>query len=167
MKAEYLARLGRMMAQRMCGVSLKDRKHCNELLSRLGIESVKNKIQRARLRWFGHVERKDENDRLKKCTRMNVTGVVGRGEGVVLRDMKAAAAFMSLDTTPVAAKGIKEGMAQERCASRNIIGGPTHARADARHTMCVWWSRSLNAYGYGDRNSTTAEEVLQIPASLP
>ena len=29
-------------------MSLKDRKRCDELLSRLGIECVKNKIQRAR-----------------------------------------------------------------------------------------------------------------------
>ena len=81
-KAEDLARLERaerMMVQRMCGVSLKHRKRSDELLSRLGIECFKNKIQRARLRWFGHVEQKEENDWVKKCTRMNVTGVVGRG----------------------------------------------------------------------------------------
>jgi hypothetical protein len=59
-------------------VSLKDRKRSDELLSRLGIECVENKIQRARLRWFGHVEWKEENDWVKKCTRMNVTEVVDR-----------------------------------------------------------------------------------------
>ena len=66
----------------MCGVSLKDRKRSDELSSHLGplsIESVENKIQTERLRWFGHVERKEENDWVKKCIRMNVTGVVGRG----------------------------------------------------------------------------------------
>ena len=36
-------------------MSLKDRKRSDELLNRLGIESVENKIQRGRLRWFGHV----------------------------------------------------------------------------------------------------------------
>ena len=62
MKLEDLARLERaerMMVQRMCGVSLKDRKRSDELLSRLGIECVENKIERARLRLFGHVERND------------------------------------------------------------------------------------------------------------
>ena len=54
-----------------------DRKHSDELLSRSGIKCVENKIQRAKLRWFGHVEWKEENDWAKKCTRMNVTGVVG------------------------------------------------------------------------------------------
>ena len=53
MKAEDLARLGRaerMMVQRMCGVTLKDRRHSDKLLSRLDIKRVENKIQRARLR---------------------------------------------------------------------------------------------------------------------
>ena len=39
-------------------MSLKDRKHSDELLNHLGIECVQNRIQTARLRWFGHVERK-------------------------------------------------------------------------------------------------------------
>ena len=53
MKGKDLTRLRRserMMVQRMCGVSLKYRKRSVELLSRLGIECVENKIQRARLR---------------------------------------------------------------------------------------------------------------------
>ena len=125
-KAEDLARLRRaerMMVRRMCGVSLKDRKRSDELLNRLGIECVENKIQRGRLRWFGHVERKEENNWVKKCTRMNVIGVVDRGaprktwRSCVKRDMKAM--------------GIKEEMAQDSCAWRNITGGPTRASADA------------------------------------
>ena len=111
------------MVRRMCGVSLKDRKRSDELLNRLGSECVENKIQRGRLRWFGHVERKEENNWVKKCTRMNVIGVVDRGaprktwRSCVKRDMKAM--------------GIKEEMAQDRCAWRNITGGPTRASADA------------------------------------
>ena len=60
-------------------MSLNDRKRSDELLNRLGIECVEAKIQRAWLRWFGHVEREEENDWVKKCTTMNVTSVVGRG----------------------------------------------------------------------------------------
>ena len=107
-------------------------------------ECVENKIQRGRLRWFGHVERKEENNWVKKCTRMNVIGVVDRGaprktwRSCVQRDMKAM--------------GIKEEMAQDRSAWRNITGGPTRASADAWNTVCVfgvtdvkriwwwWWS---------------------------
>ena len=126
MKAEDLARLRRaekMMVRRMCRESSKDRKLGDELLSHLSIECVKSKIQRARLRGFGHVERKEENDWVKKCTRMNVTGVVDRGalrktwRSCVKRDMRAM--------------GIKEEMVQDRCAWRNIIRGSTRASADA------------------------------------
>ena len=52
-----------------------------------------------------------------------MTRVVGRGapretwRSCVERDMKAM--------------GIKEGMAQDRCACGNITGGPTRASADA------------------------------------
>ena len=98
-------------------------------MNRLGIECVEAKIQRAWLRWFGHVERKEENDWVNKCTRMNVTDVVGRGalrktwRSCVKRDMKAM--------------DIKEEIAQDRCAWRNITGGPTRDSADALHTMCI------------------------------
>ena len=34
--------------------------------------------------------------------------------------------------------GIKEEMAQDRFAWRNITGGPTSASTDACHTLCVW-----------------------------
>ena len=40
-------------------MSSKDRKQSDELSSRLGIECAEDKIQRARLRWFGHVEWKE------------------------------------------------------------------------------------------------------------
>ena len=33
--------------------------------------------------------------------------------------------------------GMKEGMAQDRCALKNITGGPTRASADARHVFGV------------------------------
>ena len=54
----------------------------------------RTRSRRARLRWFGHVEWKEENDWVRKCTRMNVIGVVGRGAPRetwrdVLRDVKA------------------------------------------------------------------------------
>ena len=44
------------------------------------------------------------------------------------------------------AMGIKEEMAQDRCAWRNITGGPTRASADAWNTVCVLGSRTLNEY---------------------
>ena len=43
----------------MCGVTLRDKVFMVELRRRLRIEGVVEVMRRGRLRWFGHVERKD------------------------------------------------------------------------------------------------------------
>ena len=86
----------------------------------------------SRLRWFGHVELKEENDWVKKCTMMiNVTikwwaeVLQGKHGGVVSRgDMKAM--------------DIKEEIAQDRCAWRNITGvRPVLARMPDSPYVCL------------------------------
>ena len=47
--------------RQMSGVTLKYRKSSEELHRRIGIENVADVIWRGRLRWFGHVERKEDN----------------------------------------------------------------------------------------------------------
>jgi hypothetical protein len=74
-----LVRAERMMVRSMCGVSLKDGKSSAELLSRLGIVSVVEVVEKGRLRWYGHVERKDADDWVSKCREMEVVGSRGRG----------------------------------------------------------------------------------------
>ena len=64
------------------------------------------------------------------CTRMNVIGVVDRGA--------PRKTWRSYVKRYMEAMGIKEEMAQDRCAWRNITRVPTRASADAWHTMCVW-----------------------------
>ena len=76
-----LERAERMMIRRMCGVTLKDRKSCEELRTRLGVESISDVVRRGRLRWFGHVERKDDSDWVKACQRIQVDGRKGPGRG--------------------------------------------------------------------------------------
>ena len=51
----------------MCGVMLNERKKNEELRELLGLEPVSFMIKKIRLRWFGHVERKDDNDWVKRC----------------------------------------------------------------------------------------------------
>ena len=66
--------------KRRGGVILKDRKSCEELRQRLGIDSVLDVLRRNRLRWFGHVERKNDDDWVKACQRLEVVEVaIGRG----------------------------------------------------------------------------------------
>ena len=55
--------------------SLKDRKRSEDLYSLLGIQSVANVVRCGRLRWFGHVERKNRDDWVSACRNVVVAGV--------------------------------------------------------------------------------------------
>jgi len=50
------------MARWMCGVSLQDRISAENMMMPLGVEEVLDVVRRGRLRWFGHVERNEEDD---------------------------------------------------------------------------------------------------------
>ena len=83
-KAEDIKRLvrtERMLNRWMCGVKLSDRKANAELLSQHGIESASDVARRGRLRWFGHVERKEPDDWVSACRSMVVESVKDRGRG--------------------------------------------------------------------------------------
>ena len=58
----------------MCGVKLNERKKSEELRD-LGLEPVSLMIKKSRLRWFGHVERNDDNDWVKRCITWEVEGI--------------------------------------------------------------------------------------------
>jgi hypothetical protein len=97
MKANHEAMLERTemrMIRWMCGVSKMDRKTSSELRERLGVEAIGVVIRRNRLRWFGHVERKENTDWVKRCMEMEVVGQRPRGRPrktwmeVVRNDMK-------------------------------------------------------------------------------
>jgi len=45
----------------------------------LGLEPVSLMIKRSRLRWFGHVERKNDNDWVKRCITWEIEGLRQRG----------------------------------------------------------------------------------------
>ena len=46
-----------------------------ELRGLLGLEPVSLMIKKSRLRWFGQVERKDDNDWVKRCITWEVEGI--------------------------------------------------------------------------------------------
>jgi hypothetical protein len=60
-------------------VSLRDRIHSEDLRDWVGVEPIGEMCRRNRLRWFGHVERKEDGDWVKRCTRMEVVGKRPRG----------------------------------------------------------------------------------------
>ena len=49
----------------ICGVKLNDRLPSKELRERLGIDDIALVLQPNRLRWYGHVLRKDDDDWVK------------------------------------------------------------------------------------------------------
>ena len=113
---QRLERAERMMVRHMCGVTLKDKKSSEELRQRLGIDSVSDVI-RSRLRWFGHVERKEDGRRLVRGWRYLVGEVeVGAGRHgertCVAEDMKVL--------------GLEERDVQDRLKwRRGILGKPS------------------------------------------
>ena len=66
------------MIRWMAGVKLTDRFRNSCLRERLGLEDIQLVLRKRRLRWFGHVERR-EGEWVKNCMELEVIGKVGRG----------------------------------------------------------------------------------------
>ena len=68
------------MLRWMAGVSLSERKSNEWVRNMLAIDDVAEVMQRNRLRWFGHVERRDELCWIKRIKTLQVdgNGVKGR-----------------------------------------------------------------------------------------
>ena len=58
----------------MCGVGLKDGLPGGELGERLGVDDIALVLQQNRLRWYGRVLRRDDEDWVKKCMEHEVEG---------------------------------------------------------------------------------------------
>ena len=69
-----LQRAEMRMVRWMCGIKLKDRLSSKELRERLGIDDIALVSQQNRLRWYGHVLRKDDDYWVKKCMEYEVQG---------------------------------------------------------------------------------------------
>ena len=51
----------------MCAASIKDRKTNEELKMLVGVEPITTVIRSGRLRWYGHVMRKGDENWVNKC----------------------------------------------------------------------------------------------------
>ena len=75
-----LQRAERAMVRMMCGVKLRDRKSSVELMSMVGLsEDIVTLVRRSRLRWYGHVLRRNEGVGIRRALEFEVEGVTGRG----------------------------------------------------------------------------------------
>ena len=82
MRAQDLRRListERRMLRFMCGVSLSNRVGSSEVRQRLGVESIEDWIRCQRLRWFGHVKRRDSEEEIRKVLEFKPEGISKRG----------------------------------------------------------------------------------------
>lgn len=116
MTAENLRRLERtemQMLRLMKGVSRRNGLSNEEIKKEFLIDDLLDVVRSSRLRWFGHVERKVNEDWVKKCRTYEVKGIRKSGrpkitwEEVLSKDMRA------LDLTP--------GLAQDRDEWRKRI----------------------------------------------
>ena len=113
------------MLRCLCGVTLRDKVPTVELRRRLGIEGV---VRRGRLRWFGHVERKELDDWVSACRNLKVVGSRGRD-----RPTMTWRARMDGDMKDM---GLRPGMAMDRekwrCGIMRRSSDP-HKRGNNRH----------------------------------
>ena len=75
-----LLRAERAMVRMMCGVKLRNRKKTSELMSMLEMsEDIVTLVGQSRMRWYGHVMRRDVTVGIRKVLDVDVAGKVGKG----------------------------------------------------------------------------------------
>ena len=85
------------MIRCMCGISLKDRRTNKELRRLFGVEHITTLKRSGRLRWYGHVMRKGDEDWVKKYMEYRVEGrrPVGRPRKTWLESVEVDMADMA------------------------------------------------------------------------
>ena len=76
------------MIRWMCGISMKDRRTNKELRRLVGVEPITTAIRSGRLRWYGHMMRKGEEDWVRKCMKYRVEDEGGSWKKRALQDNK-------------------------------------------------------------------------------
>ena len=97
MKAGVFQRLRvteRRMIRMICGVTLKDMVESTAIASRVGVDDLEEHLRQKRLRWFGHIVRRDKEVEIKKVFELKIEEQRKRGRpvkrwiDVVEEDMK-------------------------------------------------------------------------------
>ena len=91
------------MIRWMCGISLKDRRTNEEFRRLVGVEPITTFIRCGRLRWYGHVMRKGDEDWVKKLIEYRVEGrkPVGRPRKTWLESVEADMDELEIDKEDV------------------------------------------------------------------
>ena len=68
------------MVRAMCGAKLADRKNTQDMMDMLGLNPTIDKMAKAsKVRWLGHVLRKEDGDVVRNALEFNVKGQRKRG----------------------------------------------------------------------------------------
>ena len=101
----------------MSGVTRKDRIENEYIRDGLGVSCIEQKMRESRLRWYGHVNRKGEDDVVSRVRKQKVNGCRSRGrpkktwDATVEKDMKTC--------------GLTQDMVFDRDEWRTLIKMPT------------------------------------------
>nr|XP_033512275.1 uncharacterized protein LOC117276960 [Nicotiana tomentosiformis] len=63
------------MLRWICGHTRKDKIRNRVIRDKVGVASVEDKLRELRLRWFGHVRRRDIDVPVRRCERLNMAGL--------------------------------------------------------------------------------------------
>ena len=79
-----------VMLRRIKGVTLRDKVKSVGIRKELGVNSIQEKLREMRLRWYGHMQRMEENNEVRAIVDMIVPGKRPRGRWMdcVRRDMQ-------------------------------------------------------------------------------
>jgi len=77
---EHLERTEMRMLQWILGLTLRDKKRSDDIRRILGVACIMDKLREARLRWFGHVQRREEEDCVRRILEADVRGQRSRGK---------------------------------------------------------------------------------------
>ena len=66
----------------ICGVTLKDLFESTVIASRVGVDNLEEHLRQQRLRWFGHIARRDEEVEINKVSELKIEGRRKRGRPV-------------------------------------------------------------------------------------
>jgi len=76
---ECLERIEMRMLRWILGLTLRDKKRNDDIRRILGVVCITDKVREARLRWFGHVQRREEEDCVRIILEADVHGQRSRG----------------------------------------------------------------------------------------
>ena len=62
------------MLRRIKGVTLRDKVKSVDIRKELGVSSIQEKVREIRLRWYGHMQRMEENNEVRAVGAMRVPG---------------------------------------------------------------------------------------------